>query len=69
MKGAMIDWFVNIINSSLREGMLPSCLKETIIWNMLKHPQLASDNLNNFHPITNIPFLGKVIKRVVANQL
>ena len=38
MKGAMTDWVMNIINSSLREGMLPSHLKETIIHHIIKCP-------------------------------
>ena len=66
MKGAVIDWVMNIINSLQREGMLPSHLNETLIQPIIKCPQLAS---NNFRPFTNISFLGKVIKRAVANQL
>ena len=27
------------------------------------------DDLNNCRPVTNIPFLGKLIERVVADQL
>ena len=54
--------------SSLKERILLSCIKESIIQPIIKNPQLATDNLNNFHPIANIPFLGKVIERVLANQ-
>lgn len=27
------------------------------------------DNLNNYHPVASIPFMGKLTERVVANQL
>ena len=69
MEGAMIDWVVNLFNSSLRDRILPSHLKETIICTIIKYPQLVLNNLNNLHLITNIPFLGEVTERVVGNQL
>ena len=53
----MVDWVMNIINSSLSKG--PSFLKETFIQPII----------NNSHLIVNILFMGKVIKQVAAKWL
>ena len=31
--------------------------------------QLDRDNLKNYRPVSNLPFVSKIIERVVANQL
>ncbi|XP_061477607.1 uncharacterized protein LOC133381973, partial [Rhineura floridana] len=36
---------------------------------ILKKPSLDPQDLNNFRPVSNLPFMGKVIERVVAKQL
>lgn len=36
---------------------------------LLKKPTLYSNILQNFRPITNLPFLSKVLEKVVAKQL
>lgn len=48
---------------------MPSCLKEMLIRPILMKTHLATDDLNNYRTISNLPFLGKLIERVVANQL
>ena len=30
---------------------------------------MAADDINNYRPVANIPFIGKLVERVVANQL
>jgi len=34
----------------------------------LKKPLLNPDDLNSFRPISNLPFLSKVIERIVVKQ-
>ncbi|XP_061469317.1 uncharacterized protein LOC133378496 isoform X1 [Rhineura floridana] len=58
-----------VINASLQQGHLPGSLKEAIIIPLLKKPSLNPSCLNNFHPVSNLPFLSKIIERVVASQL
>ncbi|KAK5884206.1 hypothetical protein CesoFtcFv8_018051 [Champsocephalus esox] len=57
------------INSSLSSGTVPPSLKIAAITPILKKPGLNPDNPNNFRPISNLPFLSKVLERVVASQL
>nr|GFC52549.1 hypothetical protein [Tanacetum cinerariifolium] len=42
---------------------------QAVVRPLLKKPSLDPTILNNFRPVSNIPFLGKVIERVVASQL
>uniref|UniRef100_A0A803TDF9 Reverse transcriptase domain-containing protein n=1 Tax=Anolis carolinensis TaxID=28377 RepID=A0A803TDF9_ANOCA len=65
----LVDWFVLIINASLEQGVFPSYLKQAVVRPLLKKVSLDSTVLNNFRPISNLPFLGKVLERVVASQL
>ncbi|XP_073709407.1 uncharacterized protein [Misgurnus anguillicaudatus] len=58
-----------IINSSLTSGTVPSAFKVAAITPILKKPGLDPENPNNFRPISNLPFLSKILERTVADQL
>ncbi|XP_033112631.1 actin-104-like [Anneissia japonica] len=44
-------------------------VKRACITPLLKKPSLNAEELSNFRPISNLPFLGKVIETVASNQL
>ena len=44
-------------------------LKEAILIPILKEPNLNTEVLNNYRPISNLPCLSKLIEKSVANQL
>lgn len=58
-----------IINQSLSTGIVPSAFKTAVIKPLLKKPNLDHDVLQNYRPISNLPFLSKVLERAVASQL
>ena len=58
-----------IINDSLLAGHVPSSLKTAVIKPLLKKPTLDPDVLSNYRPISNLPFISKVIEKAVAAQL
>lgn len=60
---------VNIINSSLVNGIVPSCLKHATIPPLLKKPRLDPLVLNNYRPISKLPFLSKILEEAVYHQL
>uniref|UniRef100_A0A803TS28 Reverse transcriptase domain-containing protein n=1 Tax=Anolis carolinensis TaxID=28377 RepID=A0A803TS28_ANOCA len=68
-RGGLVEWVRVVVNASLREGRLPTGLKQAVIKPLLKKPSLDPTNWNNFRPVSNLPFLGKVLERVVASQL
>lgn len=66
---AISSLITDIINSSLSSGSVPHSLKLAAVTPILKKPGLDPENLTNFHPISNLPFLSKMLERVVASQL
>ena len=58
-----------IINSSLTTGIVPPSLKTAAITPILKNPGSDPDNYNNLRPISNLPFISKILEKVVATQL
>ncbi len=46
-----------------------SYFKNAIVQPLLKKPTLDPKSLDNFRPISKLPFLSKVLERVVAEQL
>uniref|UniRef100_A0A803TL80 Reverse transcriptase domain-containing protein n=1 Tax=Anolis carolinensis TaxID=28377 RepID=A0A803TL80_ANOCA len=68
-RGGLTECVKVVVNASLREGIFPASLKLAVIKPLLKKPSLDPTQLENFRPISNLPFLGKVVERVVAAQL
>ena len=61
--------FLNLINASLTEGHVPQIFKEAVIRPLLKKPTLDAEVLANYRPISNLPFLSKVLEKIVAEEL
>uniref|UniRef100_A0A8C7WVE9 Reverse transcriptase domain-containing protein n=1 Tax=Oryzias sinensis TaxID=183150 RepID=A0A8C7WVE9_9TELE len=60
---------VDLINLSLTSGSVPSFLKHAVINPVLKKPNLDHSDPNNFRPISKLPFIAKILEKVVAEQL
>ena len=60
---------VAAINASLESAEVPGCLKEAVITPILKKQGLDADSMKSYRPVSNIPFLAKVMERVVASRL
>ncbi|TKS65251.1 RNA-directed DNA polymerase from mobile element jockey [Collichthys lucidus] len=66
---AISTLITEIIDSSLRSGLVPHSLKLAAVTPILKKPGLNPDIMSNFRPISNLPFLSKILKCIVATQL
>ncbi|CAJ1053038.1 RNA-directed DNA polymerase from mobile element jockey [Xyrichtys novacula] len=60
---------LKMINTSLLTGYVPQSFKTALIKPLLKKPTLDSSSLANYRPISNLPFISKILEKVVANQL
>ena len=60
---------VSIINTSLVSGSVPAYFKEAVVQPLLKKPNLDPSVHNNYRPISKLPFISKLLEKVVANQL
>uniref|UniRef100_A0A8D2IPS6 Reverse transcriptase domain-containing protein n=1 Tax=Varanus komodoensis TaxID=61221 RepID=A0A8D2IPS6_VARKO len=68
-KDGIGTWILEVVNASLRDGRVPAPLKEAVVRPVLKKASLDPEVAANYRPVVNIPFLGKVLERVVAGQL
>ena len=58
-----------IVNASLSSGSFPKSLRVGVISPILKKPSQNKDNLKNYRPVSNLPFLGKILEKIVCKQL
>ncbi len=65
----VIDTLLNIINSSLSLGYVPKTFKLAVIKPLSKKTQLDPKELINYRQISNLPFLSKILEKVVLSQL
>ena len=66
---SVIETVTIIINESLKNGDVPSAFKHAVVLPLLKKPNLTPEELNNFRPVSNLPFLSKILEKVVLCQL
>ncbi len=60
---------LEVVNTSLLSGTFPNSLKTAVVKPLLKKRNLDNTVLSNYRPISNLPFIGKIIEKVVFNQL
>ncbi len=64
-----IDPLLTIINSSLSLGYVTKTFKMAVIKPLIKKTQLDPKDLVNYRPISNLPFLSKILEKVASSQL
>ena len=60
---------VEMINTSLLTGVVPDIFKHAIVEPVLKKPSLDPLQPMNYRPISKLPFMAKILEKVVAEQL
>ena len=58
-----------IINMSQSTYVVPTSFKGAIVRPLLKKPVLDKDILKNYRPVSNLPFISKVLEKVVEGRL
>ena len=58
-----------LINSSLQASYVPPTLKSAIVTPILKKPSADCDELSNFRPVSNLPYISKLLENVVVSRL
>ena len=59
---------ITMVNLSTQTASFPQYMKEAIISPILKKSHLDIQFLNNYWPVSNLPYVSKAIKRLVASQ-
>ncbi|GFR87065.1 reverse transcriptase [Elysia marginata] len=65
----LLPHITTIINDSLLFGCVPNELKESLIKPLLKKDDLDRNVYKNYRPVSNLPFLSKILEKVVLKQL
>ncbi len=60
---------LEVVKVSLLSGTFPNSLKTAVVKPLLKKRNLDNTMLSNYRPISNLPFIGKIVEKVVFNQL
>ena len=66
---ATLPTVVRIVNTSLVNSEFPQAFKIASVTPLLKKTSLDQNVLNNYRPISNLVFIGKVIEKVVLKRL
>ncbi len=65
----LLPALTHIINTSLLTGIFPTGFKQARVTPLLKKPTLNTSLLENYRPVSLIPFIAKTLERVVFNQV
>ena len=57
-----------LVNGSMQTGLFPEDLKQALVKPLLKRVNLDLVN-KNYHPVSNLEFVRKIIERAVTDQL
>lgn len=60
---------VSFINKCLKTGSVPANLKVATVTPLLKKPSLDPSVLKNYWPISVLPFISKLLEKIVLDQL
>ena len=61
----LLPLITRIINMSLSDSQVPKTFKSAIIRPILKKSDLDPNVLKNYRPVSNLPFLSKILEKVV----
>ena len=60
---------ITVINSSLQASYVLPTLKSAIVTPILMKPSADCDELSNFRPVSNLPYISKLLEKVVVSRL
>ena len=66
---SILPLITEIVNDSLSSGHVPKEFKVAHVTPLLINTSLDKNVLKNYRPVSNLPFVSKVLERVVAKQL
>ena len=67
--GVLLPHITCIINLSLASGVVPPNFKMARVIPTLKNTTLDANQLGSYRPVSNLPFLSKILEKVVAARL
>ncbi len=65
----LLPALTHIINTSLLTGIFPTAFQQARVTPLLKKPTLNTYLIENYRPVSLLPFIAKTLKRVIFNQV
>ena len=65
----MLPFLTRLCNVSIQSGCLPTSQKTAMVSPRLKKSSLDPAEIQNYRPISNLPFMSKVIEKLILAQL
>ena len=65
----LLPSITKLVNCSLREGLVPDGFKKAVVTPLIKKASLPVEDLENYHPVSGLSFISKLVECVVAKQL
>ncbi len=65
----LLPALTHIINTYLLTGIFPTAFKQARVTPLLKKPTLNTSLIENYRPVSLLPFIAKTLEQVVFNQV
>ena len=65
----LLPIITKIINTSLEAAYVPKVFKSAHVKPLLKKQGLDQNDFKNYRPVSNLPFLSKILEKVVGSQI
>ena len=69
LSASVVPILTELVNISLRDGVVPAQLKVAYVHPLLKRSGLDANNMKNYRPISNLSFVSKLLERVFSARL
>ena len=65
----LVTFITNIVNKSINTGTFSSSFKRALVSPWINKSTLDAQILRNYRPVLKLPFISKILEKVVARQL
>ena len=65
----LLPIITTLVNKSITKSYVPATFRKAVVRPLLKKPGLDQNVLKNYRPVSNLPFVSKILEKVVANRL
>ena len=65
----LLPVLTKIVNLSLTSSEVPSKFKTAVVFPIIKKILLYKEDFKNYHPFSNLPYIGKITEKVVIKQM
>jgi len=69
MRGMLSPFICLLFNKSFTTGCFPQEFKEAVVRPLLKKSGLDGSQLKNYRPVSNLPFVSKLLEKVVQVRI